>query len=124
MNEELIKEFLNKRNIFAVVGASRNPKKYGYQVYKDLKEAGYTVYPVNPNADEILGTDAIQISRICQQNLMLSTLWYHRKPQKKRSRPARRSESQRFGCNPDQNLKQPSNSVMTTTLTSYTESAL
>ncbi|TET21021.1 CoA-binding protein [Candidatus Bathyarchaeota archaeon] len=55
MNEELIKEFLNKRNIFAVVGASRNPKKYGYQVYKDLKEAGYTVYPVNPNADEILG---------------------------------------------------------------------
>ena len=40
MNEELIKEFLNKRNIFAVVGASRNPKKYGYQVYKDLKEAG------------------------------------------------------------------------------------
>jgi len=55
MNEELIKEFLNKRNIFAVVGASGNPKKYGYQVYKDLKEAGYTVYPVNPNADEIFG---------------------------------------------------------------------
>jgi len=46
---------LDKRNIFAVVGASRDPKKYGYQVYKDLKEAGYKVYPVNPNADEILG---------------------------------------------------------------------
>lgn len=55
MNEELIKEFLNKRNIFAVVGASGNPKKYGYQVYKDLKEAGYKAYPVNPNADKILG---------------------------------------------------------------------
>ena len=55
MNEELIKKFLNKKNIFAVVGASRDPKKYGYQVYKDLKEAGYKVYPVNPNADEILG---------------------------------------------------------------------
>ena len=54
-NEELIRKFLNKRNIFAVVGASRNPKKYGYQVYKDLKETGYDVYPVNPNADEILG---------------------------------------------------------------------
>jgi predicted CoA-binding protein len=24
-------------------------------VYKDLKNAGYEVYPVNPNADEILG---------------------------------------------------------------------
>ncbi len=55
MNEELIKAFLNKKNIFAVVGASRDPQKYGYQVYKDLKNAGYEVYPVNPNADEILG---------------------------------------------------------------------
>jgi len=48
-------EFLDKRNVFAVVGASRNPKKYGHQVYRDLKRAGYEVYPVNPNADEILG---------------------------------------------------------------------
>ncbi len=55
MNEELIKKFLNKRNTLAVVGASRDPKKYGYQVYKDLKEAGYEVYPVNPNIDKILG---------------------------------------------------------------------
>jgi len=55
MNKELIKKFLNKRNIFAVVGASRDPKKYGYQVYKDLKEAGYQVYPVNPKTDKILG---------------------------------------------------------------------
>jgi len=55
MNEELIKKFLDKRNIFAVVGASRDPEKYGYQVYKDLKEAGYKVYPINPNTDKILG---------------------------------------------------------------------
>ena len=55
MNEDLIKAFLKERNIFAVVGASRDPRKYGYQVYKDLKNAGYEVYPVNPNAREILG---------------------------------------------------------------------
>jgi len=55
MNEESIKVFLNKKNVFAVVGASRDPRKYGYQVYKDLKNAGYEVYPVNPNAREILG---------------------------------------------------------------------
>ena len=55
MNEESIKKFLNKKNTFAVVGASRDPKKYGYQVYRDLKEAGYQVYPVNPNSDRILG---------------------------------------------------------------------
>jgi predicted CoA-binding protein len=55
MDEQMIEEFLEKRNIFAVVGASRNPMKYGHQVYMDLRNAGYTVYPVNPNADEILG---------------------------------------------------------------------
>ena len=55
MKENLIKEFLDKNNIIAIVGASRNPEKYGYKVYKDLKEAGYKVYPVNPNTSEILG---------------------------------------------------------------------
>ncbi len=54
MNRKLVNEFLQKKNIFAVVGASRDPKKYGYQVYKDLKEAGYEVYPVNPKTDKIL----------------------------------------------------------------------
>jgi len=55
MDEKLIMEFLDKKNVFAVVGASRNPKKYGHQVYKDLRNAGYKVYPVNPNANEVLG---------------------------------------------------------------------
>jgi predicted CoA-binding protein len=55
MKQELIRTFLNEKNIFAVVGTSRDPKKYGYQVYKDLKSAGYEVYAVNPNAQEILG---------------------------------------------------------------------
>ena len=55
MKMELINKFLEKTNIFAVVGASRDPEKYGHQVYKDLKGAGYKVYPVNPNAKEILG---------------------------------------------------------------------
>jgi len=55
MDEKLIEEFLEKRNVFAVVGASRNHGKYGHQVYKDLRNAEYNVYPVNPNADEILG---------------------------------------------------------------------
>lgn len=55
MDEKLIRRFLDKRNIFAVVGASREPKKYGHQVYRDLRNAGYKVYAVNPNADEVLG---------------------------------------------------------------------
>ncbi len=55
MNTDKIKEFLRKENIFAVVGVSRKTAKYGHQVYKDLKEAGYVVYPLNPNIDEVMG---------------------------------------------------------------------
>jgi hypothetical protein len=55
MNEDLIRKLLDKRNVFAVVGASRDPEKYGHQVYKDLRSAGYEVYPVNPSAEQILG---------------------------------------------------------------------
>jgi predicted CoA-binding protein len=55
MDAKLIEDFLEKSNVFAVVGASRDPGKYGHRVYRDLRAAGYKVYPVNPNADEILG---------------------------------------------------------------------
>jgi len=55
MNPNLITDFLRKKNVFVVIGVSKNPAKYGHQVYKDLKEAGYVVYAVNPTIDEILG---------------------------------------------------------------------
>ncbi len=53
--EELIEKFLDSKNVFAVIGVSRDPEKYGYKVYKDLKKAGYTVYPINPKAESIDG---------------------------------------------------------------------
>jgi len=55
LDVRLIEEFRDKRNTIAVVGASRDPEKYGHRVYKDLRLSGYRVYPVNPNADKILG---------------------------------------------------------------------
>ncbi|MCW4026385.1 MAG: CoA-binding protein [Candidatus Bathyarchaeota archaeon] len=55
LRADLIREILERKNVIAVVGASRDPEKYGHRVYEDLKEAGYAVYPVNPNASEILG---------------------------------------------------------------------
>ena len=51
----IISEFLNKKNIFAVVGVSKDPKKYGNKVYFDLKKAGYKVYAINPRIDMIQG---------------------------------------------------------------------
>jgi predicted CoA-binding protein len=50
-----INKIVDKANIFAVVGASNDEQKYGYKMYKLLKEGGYKVYPVNPNRDTIQG---------------------------------------------------------------------
>ncbi len=47
------KELKNK--IIAVVGVSRDEKKYGFKVFKDLIGKGLNVYGVNPQADFILG---------------------------------------------------------------------
>ena len=55
INQELIDAFLQKDNIFAVVGVSKEPEKYGNKVFFDLKGAGYFVYPINPNAINISG---------------------------------------------------------------------
>jgi len=41
----------------AVIGASREPEKVGHRVLKNIVEGGFSgrIYPVNPNAEEILG---------------------------------------------------------------------
>ena len=41
----------------AVIGASRSPGKIGYVLLKNLIESGYrgSIYPINPNAEEVLG---------------------------------------------------------------------
>ena len=49
-----VQDFLAQRTL-AVVGASRDEKKFGNKVYKDLIRKGYQTYPVNPNAEEIEG---------------------------------------------------------------------
>ncbi|MBM3495389.1 MAG: CoA-binding protein [Armatimonadetes bacterium] len=50
--QSVIQEILGCR-VFAVVGVSRDPAKYGHMVFAALKDHGYTVYPVNPSADSI-----------------------------------------------------------------------
>ena len=52
--EELIQEFINQR-VWAVVGASLNPEKFGHKVFRNLRAAGYIVYGVNPGGGEIEG---------------------------------------------------------------------
>ena len=51
-------EFLANKRV-AVTGVSREPKGHGSNVvYKRLRERGYEVFAVNPNADEVEGDRA------------------------------------------------------------------
>ena len=55
---EAASEFLNHKRV-AVTGVSRKPKNHGSNtVYKRLRERGYEVFAVNPNADEVEGDRA------------------------------------------------------------------
>jgi predicted CoA-binding protein len=53
-DENTIRGFLDAKT-FAVVGVSTNKEKYGFKVYQDLEEGGYTVYLVNPLYEDIYG---------------------------------------------------------------------
>ncbi|MBU4180045.1 MAG: CoA-binding protein, partial [Actinobacteria bacterium] len=53
-DDEIIGSFLES-NVYAVIGVSPDMSKYGYKVYEDLKNGGYTVYAVNPGYDSIYG---------------------------------------------------------------------
>jgi uncharacterized protein len=53
--KEAASEFLAQKRV-AVTGVSRHPKSHGSNtVYKRLRERGYDVFAVNPNASEVEG---------------------------------------------------------------------
>lgn len=51
-------ELLGQIETIAIVGISRNRHRDSHFVGRYLKKVGYTVIPVNPGADEILGEKA------------------------------------------------------------------
>ena len=57
--DEQIRKFYSLKNI-VVVGMSKNPEKAAHYVPKYLADKGYTVIPINPTADEILGKKCYQ----------------------------------------------------------------
>jgi len=59
--DALIKSMLDKK-VWAVVGATENPDKFGNKIIKKLKRFGYEVYAVNPMYQEVDG-------EICYPNL-------------------------------------------------------
>jgi uncharacterized protein len=58
--KEAAAAFLANKRV-AVTGVSRRPKSHGSNnVYKRLRERGYEVFAVNPNADEVEGDPCFQ----------------------------------------------------------------
>jgi uncharacterized protein len=49
-----INEFIASEPI-AMIGVSRDPRKFGFTAFRELKEKGMNIIPVNPNAEEIHG---------------------------------------------------------------------
>jgi acetyltransferase len=51
-----LEKILNPTSV-AVIGASREPEKVGHRLLRNIVEGGFrgSIYPVNPNAEEILG---------------------------------------------------------------------
>ena len=55
MTDEEIIALFDRSTTVAVVGASENPDKPSHRIPAILLEAGFTMIPVNPTAQEILG---------------------------------------------------------------------
>ncbi len=54
-SENLISDFLDHKNILAVVGVSQNEEKYGHQVFLNLLNRGFKVYPIHPDGGRVKG---------------------------------------------------------------------
>jgi predicted CoA-binding protein len=57
-NDQEMMDILKTANTIASVGLSSNMQKESYWIVAYLMEQGYTIHPVNPTTDEILGRKA------------------------------------------------------------------
>ncbi|MEM3442470.1 MAG: CoA-binding protein, partial [Candidatus Bathyarchaeia archaeon] len=70
-----LKCFFEPKSV-AVVGASRNPFKFGHSLLKNLIDLGFKgkIYPVNPNADEVLGLRAYPRVDLIEDDVELAVI--------------------------------------------------
>lgn len=63
------------RNI-AVIGASSNPEKMGYQIFRNMTEAGFSgeILPVNPKGETILGVPSVRSAADLPEGLDLAVV--------------------------------------------------
>ena len=50
-----VKEEMLEKKVWAVAGVTERKDRYGYKIWKKLKEKDYETYGINPNYEEIEG---------------------------------------------------------------------
>ena len=55
LDMQRMKEEMLEKKVWAVAGVTARKERFGYKIWKTLKEHDYTTYGVNPNYDEIEG---------------------------------------------------------------------
>lgn len=50
-----IEEIIKYTKTIAIIGCSSKPSRTSYRIAKYLKDEGFTIIPVNPNEDSVLG---------------------------------------------------------------------
>lgn len=58
-SDDALRAILEDTRTIAVVGASGSPQKDAHEIPAYLQTQGYTVIPVNPAHDELLGREAV-----------------------------------------------------------------
>ncbi len=66
-----VRDVLERAATVAVVGCSTDPTKAAHRIPAELQAAGYTVVPVHPSAEEILGVPAYRSLTDIEQHVDL-----------------------------------------------------
>ncbi|MGB3751905.1 MAG: CoA-binding protein [Arcobacteraceae bacterium] len=79
-NDAEIKQILEETKTIAVVGCSPNPEKASNRVALYLKNAGYTMIPIYPKEDEILGEKVYRSLEDIPKDIKIDMVDIFRKP--------------------------------------------
>jgi len=75
------REILENARTIAVVGLSRRPTRTSYKVARYLKQSGYRIVPVNPNAEELLGETSWPDLNAVPEDIVIDIVDVFRRPQ-------------------------------------------
>ena len=64
------------QKVWAVIGATHKTEKFGYKIYKCLKDHGYEVYPVVPAVVDFVVPESAGLAALDEcKELGISTVW-------------------------------------------------